>query len=344
LESDGRGLGKICSHLGIPIPNRHRAGGDADATVLLFEKILQTGGIEHIRTMLKSTSREQYLPSNLPAGQLENLPESPGVYYFHDQKGKVIYVGKAKNLRRRVSSHFSNNKPGRQKQEFLRNIHSISHEPTGTELMAFLLECVEIRRLWPAYNRSLKRFQQTYGLYVFEDRSGYTRLVLEKKKKQLTPIYTFSLLWEGQKILWKLIRQFELCPRLCFIEKGEGPCEGVKEHFCHGACEHKESAETYNLRVQEAIDGLVKSLPSFTLVDEGRHPEEKSCILVEQGRLYGMGYLPADQSWGDPGNPIDTGELKAFLTPYPENDYMRGLVYQHVEQWPTKRINLPLPA
>jgi DNA polymerase-3 subunit epsilon len=337
-------LGKICSHLGISNANRHRAGGDADATVLLFEKILQAGGLEHIRTMLKTNSREQYLPIHLPAAQLAALPESPGVYYFHDQKGKVIYVGKAKNLRSRVSSHFSNNKPGRQKQEFLRNIHAISHETTGTELMAFLLECIEIRRLWPAYNRSLKRFEQTYGLYVFEDRSGYTRLVLEKKRKQLAPIYTFCQLWEGQNILWKLIRQFHLCPRLCFIEKGEGPCEGVKEQYCQGACEHKEPAETYNQRVQQAVDGLVKSLPTFTLVDDGRHPEEKSCILVEQGRFYGMGYLPADQSWGRDNNPVDAGELKAFLTPYPENDYMRGLVYQYVEKWPYKRINLQTPS
>jgi DNA polymerase-3 subunit epsilon len=333
-------LGNICSHLGISIPNRHRAGGDANATVLLFEKILQMGGLEHIRAMLKAGSREQYLPANLPAEELKRLPESPGVYYFHDQKGKVIYVGKAKNLRRRVSSHFSNNKPGRQKQEFLRNIYSISHETTGTELMAFLLECIEIRRLWPAYNRSMKRFQQTYGLYVFEDRSGYTRLVLEKQRKQLTPIYTFSLLWEGQNILWKLIRQFELCPRLCFIEKGEGPCQGVKEHYCHGACEHKEPPEIYNQRVQQAVEGLIQSLPTFTLVDDGRHPEEKSCILVEQGRFYGMGYLPADQAWGRENSAVDTSELKAFLTRYPENDYMRGLVYQYAEQWPYKRINL----
>jgi DNA polymerase-3 subunit epsilon len=125
-------LGNICRYLGIDISNRHRAGGDADATVLLFEKILQAGGLEIVRGMLKGRNSEQYLPIHLPAGQLENLPQVPGVYYFHDQKGKVIYVGKAKNLRHRVASHFSNNKTGRQKQEFLRNIYSISHETTGT--------------------------------------------------------------------------------------------------------------------------------------------------------------------------------------------------------------------
>jgi len=328
------GLGKICNHLGIPIPNRHRAGGDVDATVLLFERILQAGGQEHIRTMLKGNSKEQYLPVNLPAEQVRELPELPGVYYFHDGKGKVIYVGKAKNLRHRVSSHFSNNKPGRQKQEFLKHIHSISHEVTGTELMAFLLECIEIRRLWPLYNRSLKRFEQTYGLYVFEDRNGYMRLALEKKKRQLQPLYTFSLLVEGQALLWKLIREWRLCPKLCFIQKGEDTCEGIREQYCGGACEHKESPEEYNKRVEEAIDSLVKSLPSFTVLDEGRHAEEKSCILVERGRFYGMGYVPMDSPIYNPD------ELKAYLTRYPENDYIRGLVYQHVERWPGKRKEL----
>ena len=328
------GLGKICDHLGIAIPNRHRAGGDADATVLLFERILQAGGQQHINTMLKGNSKEQYLPVNLPAEQVQALPQLPGVYYFHDGKGKVIYVGKANNLRKRVGSHFSNNKPGRQKQEFLRQIHSISHEVTGTELMAFLLECIEIRRLWPAYNRSLKRFEQTYGLYVFEDRNGYLRLALEKKRRQLPPIYTFSLLVEGQTLLWRLMRQWRLCPKLCFVQRGEGLCEGIREEFCQGACEHMEPPQQYNKRVEEAIDSLVKSLPSFTILDDGRHAEERSCILVEQGRFYGMGYVPTDSSIPD------TSALKEYLTRYPENDYIRGLVYQHVERWPSKKIQI----
>lgn len=328
------GLGNICNHLGIDIPNRHRAGGDADATVMLFERILREDGLAHIRAMLKGNSREQYLPVHLPAQQVESLPQLPGVYYFHDGKGKVIYVGKAKNLRHRVRSHFSNNKPGRQKQEFLRQIHSISHEVTGTELMAFLLECIEIRRLWPAYNRSLKRFEQTYGLYVFEDRNGYQRLALEKKRRQLQPVYTFSLLVEGQNLLWKLMRQWRLCPKLCFVQRGEGPCEGIAQQFCDGACEHKEVPEVYNKRVEEAVAFLIGSLPSFTVLDEGRHPEEKSCILVEQGRFYGMGYIPSDSAV------YDTSALKEYLTHYPENEYIRGLVYQHVERWPAKRKEL----
>lgn len=329
-------LGNICQYLGISIPHRHRAGGDADATVMLFERIIRAGGLEHIRGMLKGKNKEQYLPVNLPAEQIERLPQVPGVYYFHDQKGKVVYVGKAKNLRHRVTSHFSNNKPGRQKQEFMRNIWSISFETTGTELMAFLLECIEIKRLWPVYNRSLKRFEPSYGLYVYEDRRGYSRLILEKKKRQMLPVYTFSNLEEGRQLLVRLVREAELCPRLCFIQKGEGPCEGMRLLTCHGACEQQEAPDSYNRRVGEAIAVLQQALPSFALLDEGRHGDEKSCILIEQGRFYGMGYLPAEDAIGD------TATLKEYLTRYPENDYMRGLVYQYAERWPGKKSYLPV--
>src|SRR6202000_2039992 len=98
--------------------------------------------------------------------------------------------------------------------------------------MAFLLECVEIKRLWPSHNRSLKRFEATYGLYLYEDRNGYSRLILEKKKRQLQPVYTFSMLHEGRNLLLRLVREWQLCPKLCFIQTGEGQCEGMKMHTC----------------------------------------------------------------------------------------------------------------
>ncbi len=211
--------------------------------------------------------------------------------------------------------------------------------------MAFLLECIEIRRLWPLYNRSLKRFEQIYGLYRFEDRNGYARLAIEKKKRQLQPVYSFSLLTEGQTLLWRLIREWKLCPKLCFIQTGEGPCEGIREHFCNGACEQKENSAQYNERVENAVQSLIKSLPSFGLLDEGRNPQEKSCILVERGRFYGMGYLPAGMPVDGYRDGItDIGALKPWLTAYPENEYIRGLVYQHVEKWPAKKFDLQLVA
>jgi DNA polymerase-3 subunit epsilon len=327
-------LGNFCREIGISIEKRHRAGGDADATVRLFHHLLQNDKSNHMQNMLTVKSKEQQLPPNLPAKQIKQLPQNPGVYYFHNSKGKVIYVGKAKNLSKRVNSHFSNNKPGKQKQEFLRNIHSITYKTMATELMAFILESTEIKKFWPEQNRSLKRFEQAYALYSFEDRNGYLRLAIEKKNKNIKPLYTFNLLAEGHTLLRNLSHQFRLCPKLCFLQYDTIDCEGIIDGRCNGTCQQKEQAADYNQRITECLAQLQQELPTFALVDYGLNQEEQSCILMEKGRFYGMGYLPSHISISG----VD--DLKSYITPYSENDYIRGLVYQHAVKFPHKKVAL----
>lgn len=312
------GLGSICRELDILIKDRHRAIGDAAATVELFSRILRadTGG--HVQFMLKGKCKEQYLPPHLPVEQIDQLPGLPGVYYFHNQKNKIIYVGKARNLLQRVKSHFCNNDKSRRKQEFLRNVYSITHQVCGSELMALILESAEIRRLWPEYNRSQKRFEHSYGLYSFEDQNGYLRLGIEKKRKHLQPLYTFTILQQGYALLRKLVRDFQLDEGLCFVNKNMVTIE--------------EDPVMYNGRVMQAIETLGRRLPSFALMGNGKLQTEQSCLLVEQGRFYGMGYLPQHYLISD----ID--ELKSNLTPYPDNDYIRGLVYQYAEKYPHLKV------
>src|SRR4030095_14801848 len=132
-------LGNLCRHFDIPITDRHRAGGDAAATTLLFEHLMRNGAEPFIERALKR-SKEQSLPPFLPKEKVDNLPYGPGVYYFHDARGKVVYVGKAKNIKYRVSSHFTHNGAGKQRQDFLRTIHNVSYQSCGTELMAAILE------------------------------------------------------------------------------------------------------------------------------------------------------------------------------------------------------------
>lgn len=325
--SPGYGLGKICRHLGIKIEERHRAAGDAYATARLLHYLLRHDTNGNAQTMIKGKNKEQFLPPNVPAQLVKQLPHQPGVYYFQDKKGKVIYVGKAKNLSKRVNSHFSNNRPNKQKQEFLKKIYNISYKETATELMAFILESIEIKKLWPEQNRSQKRFEQAYGLYCFEDRKGYLRLCIEKKKKNIEPLYTFNLLMEGHNRLRSLVQEFRLCPKLCFLQKENSTCNCT-------LCEEQQSVEAYNKRVEECIAHLRRELPTFALMDEGLNLEEQSCILMEKGRFYGMGYVSADISI----HSIE--ELKHHLTPYTENDYIRGLVYQHASKFPRKKIIL----
>ncbi len=325
-------LGNLCRHFNIPIEQRHRAGGDADATAKIFDLLLANNAQSQIDSFVKRSAKEQSLPPHLPKEEVENLPYTPGVYYFHDQKGKVVYVGKAKNLKYRVRSHFTHNGSGRQRQDFLRTIHHITYQTCSTELMAFIFENIEIRRLWPPYNYSQKNFNAVYALYLFTDQSGYQRLAIDKKRKNLNPVYTFNLLSEGRGLVNQLIKEFRLCPKLCFMQKDEEDCVGREDNTCKGACEKKEKATTYNKRVQKAIDYLNDFLPTFAVLDDGHHSEEQSCILMEKGRFYGMGYLPV-------GSAItDIEELKSKLVQYPENDYIRGLIYSYLEKKPDKKL------
>ncbi|GEP98599.1 exonuclease domain-containing protein [Chitinophaga cymbidii] len=327
-------LGNLCRSLRINLVNRHRATGDALATVQLFERLLSADANGAIATALNARSKEKWLPLHLPQEQVADLPSCPGVYYFHNEKGKVVYVGKAKNIRKRVTSHFTGNNASRQRQEFVRNIHSISFEKTGTELMAFILESIEIRRLWPIYNNAQKRIESKYGFYMFEDQQGYLRLAIEKRRKYTTPVFSFNMLTEGHQRLRELVREFKLCPKLCFLQTSQDTCTGVTEKTCKGACEKKEKPAKYNLRVQAAVAHLLAEQPSFMIVDAGREATEQSCILMEKGKFYGMGYVPRDV-------PVsETEALKDWLTQYPENEFILNLLRQYAGSNAARLISL----
>jgi DNA polymerase-3 subunit epsilon len=326
-------LGNLCNSLEIEIQNRHRAGGDAAATVCLFKKILDNDLKGVVHTSLHRNSKEQVLPPNVSKSDFDALPACPGVYYFHDQKGKVIYVGKAKNIRTRVNSHFSNNSDTRQRQNFLRHAYSIRFQPTATELMAAILESTEIKRLWPVFNTSQKRQEEVYGFFLYEDQNGYMRLAIEKKRKYSHPVYTFHYKVDGHGVLRKLMKEFSLCPKLCFMQTDNEQCVGIIEEHCHGACEKKEAARIYNERVLKAIASLTHK-PSYVVLDKGLSEHDVSCIMVVQGSFFGMGYLPKNIE------KLSQQNISEYIQPYKENSYIRTLLLSHASQFPSQIKNL----
>jgi DNA polymerase III subunit epsilon len=323
-------LGKLCSHFGIAIENRHRAGGDAKATVLLLEHLLKNDINNHLHTMLGKQSKEHFLPLYLNKEDVDSLPLYPGVYYFHDEKDRIVYVGKAKQLKKRVVSHFSNNKATKQKQEFLRTIHRISYQQCGTELMASVLETIEIKRLWPKYNRAIKGFEPSYGLYTYEDAKGYIRLVIDRKKKNLKALHTFNNKYEGTALIKKMVQDFNLCSKLCFIDISEATT--CQDELCGGACSGKLSVQKYNSKVEKAVLSLQQSLPTFAIRERAEHEKKDCCILMEEGRFYGMGYLPHNETIHS------LEEVRKKLQPYPEYEFIRNIIRNYAEQQPAKVI------
>ena len=317
---NGYSLGKLTQQLGIHHGARHRAGGDALATADLLAMIVARDTNGAIAAALKGKTAESYIPPHLPVEQIAQLPGTPGVYYFYNAEGKVIYVGKAINLRKRVKSHFSNNKVNRQKQDFLRETARISYKQCATELMAHILESTEIRRLWPIHNRSQRGYLPQFGLFSYEDRNGFMRLAIEKNRQAAKPLYTFNTVVEGQMRLRELISEFNLCNRLCNISPD---CE----------CSMHADADEYNARVEEAMEWMRKLLPTFAYIDKGIEENEHSCILIMEGNFVGMGYLT------DKKQQMETLEiLKSHLEPLQDNDFIRNLVYKHANANPDKCV------
>ena len=318
-------LGVLCNALDIPIENRHRAGGDTEATAILFSRLLEWDSEDVIGKMIKKNATDQRLPPNLPPKDFEQLPEKIGVYYFYNQERKVIYVGKAVNLKKRVASHFSGNNSSAQRQSFLRDIHAISFEVCATELMALLLECTEIKTLWPIYNRALKRFEPKFGLYEYEAINGYRYLAITKISKFHKPIQVFNSLNEGITIVRNLAEQFEIDHRFCKLTStNQGELfEITDETPLPDSTEH-------NIKIENTLQHLSANNLSFAIVDKGRTFDEKSFIWIEKGHFYGMGYITSDVTINE------QSEIKDYLTPYKSNFYMMQLINNYAVKFPSK--------
>ncbi|MEE1896973.1 exonuclease domain-containing protein [Flavobacterium rakeshii] len=326
-------LGNLCRTLDIPLTRAHRASGDADATAILLSRLLLWDEGGEIAKMIKRNSHDQNLPPNLPQSEFEQLPEKPGVYYFYNQMGKVVYVGKAKNIKKRVAQHFSGHKITPQRQNFMRDIHSISHEVCGTEFMALLLECCEIRKLWPEHNRALKKFEPKFGLYHYEARSGYKYLGVGKLAKGQTSVEHFFSLHEGVNLLLSLAGEFSIDHRFCHYG-----VQDAGDFIIKSNTSNLPDIKQHNAKVEKAMEHITSNRSSFGIVDKGRSGEERSCIWVENGHFYGMGYIPSDVGI------TEALQLKDYVTPYHSNRYIMQLITGYAEKYPGKVLRAEVPV
>jgi DNA polymerase-3 subunit epsilon len=309
------GLGTVCRELNIVVNDRHRAAGDALATAQLFTLLVQNDTSGELQKMIKKNAN-RYLPPHVASELVEALPMTSGVYYFHNRLGKIVYVGKAKNIKKRVISHFSNNKPSKQKQEFLREVHNITYTICDSEFVASLLESVEIKRLWPAYNKSQKHYEHQYAIYMFEDAKGYLRLGIDKKRKLLQPLLSFSLMAQAHSTLWKWARDYDIHPALFFLDKKEKTVSDLPDIAVH------------NSLVQNILDATKAEQRTYLIKEQA-----SNYILVEDGKFYGMGKVEDDSIITEPAT------LKSVLTQYPENEVIRSMLRAYVERYP-KRVTV----
>jgi DNA polymerase III subunit epsilon len=284
-------LGSLAESLGITIPNRHRAGGDAEATTKIFDMLLRRDRDGYILKTLKRNSGETILPPNLPKEEFDKLPAKPGVYYFHDARGNVIYVGKAINIKKRIAGHFTGDAREWSRSHIRNEIHHVTYELTGNELIALILESQEIRRLWPKYNQAQKFKAEEWGVFDYEDRNGYLRFSVNNVTRGSRPLIRFSSKGDAWNFLWEKVHDFELCPKLSGLQISKGLCFEHQTGECHGACIGIESTKKYNKRVEKAIRSFKEDGETAAIIGRGRSAEEQSVVLVEKGNYLGFGFF-----------------------------------------------------
>ena len=285
-------LGSICADKGIFIAHRHRAGGDAEATVKLFLQMLSTGGsLEVVNQMLNRNSKEANLPPHISKQTFELLPDTTGIYLFHDQKGKVIYVGKAAKIKSRVYEHFSGNTHTKSRQMFISNIYDVSFEETGSELMALLLENELIKKHYPRYNRSNKNFDLNTGIYVYEDRNGFKRASVAPVGKRDSPSLLCKTKSEAIEKLLKKTKEYDLCLRLMGILPSQTTCPDNHENdVCYKVCHSNESPKSYNKRFESAFKTEINE-QNYILKTKGRNSEEAGFVIVQSAKILGFGFV-----------------------------------------------------
>ncbi len=303
-------LGKLMRSLGIPISDRHRAQGDAKATLMLFKILLEKDTSKKIiQETVKKDPKRQLEPKLIDI--IESTPSIIGVYYIHKKNGSIIYIGKSKNIKKRLLQHFTND--NRKSKKIQLEVDSVTYEETGNDLIAQLKESEEIKQNKPIFNHALKRTLYEYQLSSFKDTNGYINLKIEKADEGKNAIITFSNYQQAKMFLFKITEEFRLCQKLNGIHKTTSNCFLFSIKQCNGACIGDESPKVYNKRLLDFIEKNSYKNQSILIIDRGRDIDERSVILIKDGIYKGYGFYNLNYQINNPE------VLKSIITPMPDN-------------------------
>ncbi len=284
-------LGNICRDLRIEINGRHRASGDALATSKLFDILISLGSNKNGKpSLLFRNTRMSKLNPRLDISKLEDIPEEAGIYYFYNESGDLIYIGKSRNIKQRVMTHLSNNTSNRS-MEMRDLIADISWEITGSELVALLKESSEIKCNKPVYNRAQRKTGFHWGIFCFTDEKGYLNFSFRQITGESIPVSVFTSRDKTKSKLVELAEKYELCQKLTGLYDTSGPCFHYQVGICHGACCEKEPAASYNERARKAAEEFLFTRRNFFIIDKGRYEDERSAVKIVNGKFAGYGYF-----------------------------------------------------
>ncbi|SRX54801.1 GIY-YIG nuclease family protein [Aequorivita sp. CIP111184] len=255
---------------------------------------------------------------NLDTVDFSHLPKTPGVYFFRNKEGEVIYVGKAINILKRVRSHFTASNLF--ERELCAQTAFLDFEETGSETLALLLESHYITTLKPICNTNQKELIDPYVIRSKTDGRGILRLQLIQKS------YADSeneFYYNRDSVLLKMKQvqqKFNLCRRFTGIERTAAKCSDPV--FCKGICQGLEDKSIYNERVAAALKFIFDERPSYIIKLGGRHIFESAVVLVKNGIYQGFGFIEND------ANINSFRDIEGYIKRYSHNYFTSRIIDQ----------------
>lgn len=219
--------------------------------------------------------------------QIKNLPQSPGIYQYYDKNHKLLYVGKAKNLKKRVKSYFQSNLTPNPKnspriKQMIEQVDSINYIIVSNEQEALILENSFIKSQNPKYN-ILLRDDKTYPYIMIDLNEKYPRFSITRIIKKTKNILYFGPYPKGAKeILNSIYEMFPLVQQKSCL-RGKKTCLYYQINKCLGVCEYKDSAtfEKYQNHVKNALN-LMQNKYKMQKILESKMLEYAQKELFEQ--------------------------------------------------------------
>lgn len=280
-------LGKLVRNLGIPFSDQHRAQGDAQVTVKLFELLLEKDLEKKIlKSQISSAHPNKVASKHLDL--IDSLPTESGVYYLYNAHNELLYIGKSKNIKKRVLAHLtSKSNKGLRIQKELFSVH---YALTGNELIALLKEQNEIKTNAPKLNRAMRYRSFPMGIRIVSE-VPYKKLYIEQVNREKEYLNVYKNAKQAKADLEKWALDFGICFQQTNLAQGKGPCFHYGLKNCDGACIGEESPKDYHKKINALQNYFSYPFSTFLILLKGRKTGESSFIFIEDFVFKGYGYF-----------------------------------------------------
>jgi DNA polymerase III subunit epsilon len=262
-EHKHHGLDKIIARHNIDMHNRHRAFADARAIYDFWQQLKHNFPADILHQACKTIMQRPSLPAHLNNDILKNISDDYGVYLIYGDNDLPLYIGKSKQVKTRLLSHFGQDVHNSKEMSLSQQAKKIDVIPCSGELDALLTESAQIKQRQPILNRRLRRQKDLFSFQLSTNTHGYDTLNIVPMhhvhfNQQQRYYGLFHSKSDAQKAIKSTISNTDLCLQTLGIEKGSNnrPCFRHQLHQCSGACINKITATTHNLKLALALQKI----------------------------------------------------------------------------------------